>query len=124
MCSTPNNASSSKISSIGTSALPCPICGKPIPMETAKTDADGKAIHDECYGSKEKFENATKSTHDGRAEGATDGAATRPWKVIAEEVSHEQNPKKLSELISELNRALDEQRIGKSKDGQPTPDDK
>lgn len=38
---------------------------------------------------------------------------TRPWKVIAEEVSHEQNPVKLTKLLEELNRALDEQGIAK-----------
>lgn len=52
---------------------------------------------------------------------------TRPWKVIAEEVSHEQDPVRLSKLIEELNRALDEQGVGKpvgkpKPDGQPRPD--
>ena len=26
-----------------------PICNKPVPIETAKTDSDGKAIHEDCY---------------------------------------------------------------------------
>lgn len=34
---------------------------------------------------------------------------TRPWKIIADEVSSEKDPVKLSRLIEELNRALDEQ---------------
>jgi hypothetical protein len=59
-------------------------------VETAKTDADGKAIHEECYALNVKFENAKKSTHDGRADEATDGAATRPWKVVAQEVARRQ----------------------------------
>ena len=75
-----------------------------------------------CTGG--EIENATKCTHDGRADGATDGAVTRPWKVIAEEVSREHDPKRMAELVSELNRALDEQGIGNKRDGQPKPDGK
>jgi hypothetical protein len=29
--------------------LLCPVCNKPVPLETAKTDALGRAIHGECY---------------------------------------------------------------------------
>jgi hypothetical protein len=29
--------------------LLCQICGKPVPVETSKTDAQGKAIHENCY---------------------------------------------------------------------------
>ena len=38
----------------------------------------------------------------------------RPWKVIAQEVSHEQDSAKLTKLVAELKQALDEQRIGTS----------
>jgi hypothetical protein len=32
------------------SVLPlCPVCNKPVPLETAMTDGDGCAIHEECY---------------------------------------------------------------------------
>lgn len=32
------------------SALPiCPACSKPVPLETAKTDDHGRAIHEKCY---------------------------------------------------------------------------
>jgi hypothetical protein len=93
-------------------------------VETAKTDEDGKAIHEECFALKVKFENATKSTHHGRTDGATDGAATRPWKVIAEEVSREHDAKKMIALISELNRAMEEQGIGKQKGAKARPDGK
>jgi hypothetical protein len=30
-------------------ALHCRICGKPVAVETAKTDSDGQAVHEECY---------------------------------------------------------------------------
>jgi hypothetical protein len=31
-------------------ALPlCPVCNKPVVLETAKVDAAGRAIHSECY---------------------------------------------------------------------------
>jgi hypothetical protein len=69
---------------------------------------------------KVKFENVTKSTHHGRA----DGTAKRRWKVIAEEASREYDTKKMAELMSELNRALDEQGIGKRKDRQSKPNGK
>jgi hypothetical protein len=38
---------------------------------------------------------------------------SRPWKVVAQEVAHESDPAKLTELIAELIQALDEQGIGK-----------
>jgi len=27
----------------------CPICGEPVCLEEAKTDEDGRAIHEDCY---------------------------------------------------------------------------
>jgi hypothetical protein len=39
---------------------------------------------------------------------------TRPWKAIAQEVSGEQDPAKLTKLVAELNQALDEQGIERS----------
>jgi hypothetical protein len=27
----------------------CPICGKPVTLETSKTDEQGKAVHESCY---------------------------------------------------------------------------
>jgi hypothetical protein len=30
-------------------ALHCRICRKPVPLETAKTDGEGQAVHEECY---------------------------------------------------------------------------
>ena len=31
------------------SDLKCAICNKPVAIETAKTDDDGQAVHEECY---------------------------------------------------------------------------
>ena len=30
-------------------SLVCTICAIPIPLETSKTDENGKAVHEECY---------------------------------------------------------------------------
>jgi hypothetical protein len=30
----------------------CSICNEPVELETAKTDQDGKAVHEECYVSR------------------------------------------------------------------------
>jgi hypothetical protein len=27
----------------------CPICNKPIALETSKTDENGRAVHEDCY---------------------------------------------------------------------------
>ena len=27
----------------------CPVCKKPVPLEGAKTDSHGRAVHEECY---------------------------------------------------------------------------
>jgi hypothetical protein len=27
----------------------CAICGKPVPLETAKGDEDGRSVHEQCY---------------------------------------------------------------------------
>jgi hypothetical protein len=36
---------------------------------------------------------------------------SRPWRVIAAEIVHETDPQRLSELIKELDEALDEYEI-------------
>ncbi len=40
--------------------LLCRICGKPVPLETAKTDEAGKAVHEECHVLKLRLVQATK----------------------------------------------------------------
>jgi formate-dependent nitrite reductase cytochrome c552 subunit len=92
----------------------CQICGKPIPVEIAETNGNGKATHDDCYLSKVRL---VEGKADGDSSTRTDHPSVRqvrPWKVIAEEVCHEQDSAKLNKLVAELNQALDEQGIGKS----------
>ena len=49
--------------------------------------------------------------------------ATRPWKAIAEDICRERDPKRMTEMLEELNHALDEQNLdgtARSKpDGRP-----
>src|SRR5215469_509724 len=89
-------------------AIRCRICDKPVAIETAKSDCDGNAFHGECYALKIKLEQASQGSH---------APATRPWKVVAAEVSREQDPNKMTELVAELNQALEEQDL----DGTPKP---
>ena len=39
----------SKIRTLFVSDPLCSICTKPVPLDTAKTDEGGRAIHEECY---------------------------------------------------------------------------
>jgi len=38
----------------------CIICNKPVTLETSKTDANGKAVHEECYTLREALKQATR----------------------------------------------------------------
>jgi len=43
------------------SSLPlCRICGKPVAIETCKTDEAGRAVHEECYVVEFASEQATR----------------------------------------------------------------
>lgn len=46
-------------------------------------------------------------------------APARPWRVIAAEITHEQDPQKMAVLLLELNRALDEQELKPRKSPEP-----
>jgi hypothetical protein len=64
MCSM--NVSPQNVSQIlkgKSSPLLCRICGKPIAVETSKTDGDGQAIHEDCYVLKIKLEQASEDGH-------------------------------------------------------------
>jgi len=95
----------------------CRICDKPIKLETAKIDEEGKAVHEECYVRKLRLQEASQSGH---------AQSIRQWKVVAAEISREPDPRKITELIIELNQALDEQNphgtIKPRSDGKPKPD--
>ncbi len=43
--------------------LLCRICDKPVSVETAICDADGRAIHDVCYALKIALEQASRDGH-------------------------------------------------------------
>ncbi|HEY3974342.1 MAG TPA: hypothetical protein VGM18_15155 [Candidatus Sulfotelmatobacter sp.] len=48
------------------SVLHCAICSQPVPVETAKTDSHGRAIHEACY----LFSVAGKITSSGTLSGS------------------------------------------------------
>lgn len=37
----------------------CPVCKLAVPLETAKTDEDGRAVHEDCYLSSIKLKSQT-----------------------------------------------------------------
>jgi hypothetical protein len=37
----------------------CALCDKPVPLDTSKTDENGKAVHEECYLLKMRLKRAT-----------------------------------------------------------------
>ena len=90
-------------------ALRCRICDQPVAAENAKTDSSGNAVHEECYAAKLGAEQAVGDSH---------GKPSRPWILVAAEVTHEQDPQRLAELVAELNQALDEQRTVKTVDSE------
>jgi hypothetical protein len=109
------DASSENIPVAETSAPTCRICGNPVSVEIFKTDYRGMAIHEECYAMKVRLEQASQGGH---------LETTPPWKVLAEAISHEQDPKKMIELVAELNQALDKQIDGPARDATVGPDGK
>lgn len=51
------------------SGLPrCLLCGKPVPLDTSKTDENGKAIHEECYVLRMRLRRATSKDDDSHSE--------------------------------------------------------
>jgi hypothetical protein len=103
-------------------SLLCRACGKPLAGETAH--GDGNAVHRGCYINI----NMEPPTAHQVPTGSDDPASThRPWQVVAEQASREQDPTKLNELVTELTQALDEQVIGKParvrSDGEVKPDE-
>jgi len=69
--------------------LLCRICNQPVLIETARTDSEGKAVHEDCY------------VHEINGQ-------RRSWLSIATELSEEHDPTKFAELVKDLIEALDE----------------
>jgi hypothetical protein len=44
------------------SFLLCPVCNKPVSLESAKTDEHGRAIHEDCYVLALRLKQATNDT--------------------------------------------------------------
>lgn len=44
--------------------LLCRICGRPVAVETSKTDEDGRAIHEDCYVVKVKLDQASEDGYE------------------------------------------------------------
>ena len=86
--------------------LLCLICGKPVTLETANTDAEGKAIHEECYGLTLKREHATARSFSATAK----FAAPKHARGRSSLRKSQRDVKKMSESIG-VDHALDEQGI-------------
>ena len=93
-----------------TPPLLCRICKKPVPIETARTDSDGKTVHGDCY--------AQEINHrDGHAK-----QEKRSWSAIAKELSQEQDTRNFDELAKELIEALDQAEAERHPPMQKKPD--
>jgi hypothetical protein len=44
--------------------LRCSLCQMPVPLESSKTDENGKAVHEECYTLRLRLEQATTPPKD------------------------------------------------------------
>jgi hypothetical protein len=40
----------------------CPVCGRPVPLEAARVDENGRAMHEDCYLLKLQLKHATGET--------------------------------------------------------------
>lgn len=88
-----------------------------MPIETAKTDSDGRAVHTDCYFLEVSQEKSNSGHTDGHAK-----EEKRSWLAIAKELSQEQDPKKFGELAEELNNALDREEAERHRPIQNKPD--
>ena len=51
--------SSPQLSSSESGLVRCSLCQMPVPLESSKTDENGKAVHEECYMLRLRLEQAT-----------------------------------------------------------------
>ena len=74
------------------SRLPnCPVCNESVELKNAKTDGNGKAVHEECF-LRSLIAQPEKTTH--------------PWDQLARLASQEQDSAKLIEITEKLNQAM------------------
>jgi hypothetical protein len=52
------------------------------------------------------------------------GRSRRPWQTVAEELSHETDPNRVSELVRELFEALESERTAENIEPKPTPNER
>src|SRR5215467_5723278 len=76
----------------------CRLCGKPVSIETAKTNGDGQAIHESCYQLKVQLEYASRDGHSKLSE----PVAKERWVELCELASKEQDPTTLLKLTDEI----------------------
>ena len=81
----------------------CPICQKPVPLENAKTDERGQAIHEECYirGLQIKLQTTGENATMTREE-------IEKMENLCRLIQVERDPKKFDALVADLNELLDE----------------
>lgn len=51
--------SSPQLASSHSALIRCSLCDMPVPIESSKTDENGKAVHEECYLLRLRLEQAT-----------------------------------------------------------------
>ena len=56
--------SSPRLASSESALIRCSLCNMPVPLESSKTDENGKAVHEECYMLRLRLEQATTPPKD------------------------------------------------------------
>ena len=56
--------SSPQLGSRASGLIRCSLCQKPVPLESSKTDENGKAVHEECYALRWRLKQATTPPKD------------------------------------------------------------
>lgn len=56
--------SSPQLASSASGLVLCALCHKPVPLESSKTDENGKAVHEECYALWLRLKQATTPAKD------------------------------------------------------------
>jgi hypothetical protein len=56
--------SSPQLGSSASGLIRCSLCQKPVPLESSKTDENGKAVHEECYALRWRLKQATTPPKD------------------------------------------------------------